>query len=61
MHTTSVLRSVTLALVFATAACTISPTLAASDQDAKQSQQYHYSSTGPYDGADFEAATHSIK
>jgi hypothetical protein len=61
MHRISILRSGILALVFASAATTISPGLAAADQVASQSQQAQYSSTGPYDGADFEAATHSIK
>jgi|HubBroStandDraft_6_1064221.scaffolds.fasta_scaffold778501_3 hypothetical protein len=61
MRTISILRSGMLALAFAAAVTTIGPAFAAPDQEAMQSQQAQSSSTGPYDGADFEAAKHAVK
>ena len=61
MRTISTLRSSMLALAFAATVTTIGPAVAASDQEAMQSQQAPNSSTGPYDGADFEAAKHAFK
>jgi hypothetical protein len=61
MRSTSLLRGGTLALVFAALIGGAGPAFAAPDQSASQFQEATNSSTGPYDGADYEAAKHAFK
>lgn len=57
MNIISILRSGTVAFALIAAVTAISPALAASAGTAEQSQPNRISSSGPYDGSEFMAAT----
>jgi hypothetical protein len=62
MRNSFILHIGTLALVLTVVTASIVPAFAASASDARdQSNQFQTSQTGPYDGADFDAATRAFK
>jgi hypothetical protein len=62
MRSSSILHIGTLALVLTIVTASIAPAFAASTSDASdQSTQFQTSRTGPYDGADFEAAKRAFE
>jgi hypothetical protein len=62
MRSSSILHIGTLVLVLTVATASIAPAFAASVSDARdQSTQFQTSTTGPYDGSDFEAAKRAFE
>ena len=59
MRITSILRAGTLALALTAATVSIGSAFAANEAIAAQPQS-DQASTGPYDGADYQAARHSF-
>jgi hypothetical protein len=59
MRISSILRAGTLALALTAAATSVVPAFAAPANNAVQSQGQN-ANTGPYDGADFQAAKHAF-
>jgi len=59
MRISSILRAGTLAFALTAAVTAVSPAFAASANNAAQSQSQN-ANTGPYDGADFQAAKNAF-